>query len=87
MLTAAPLDTVMQALSFIDKRPVESTGETKAPKKMMPRRPTENQTRTKYSKANLAWIVKTGAKQDARFRKDLARYYKDIEELMGEFKL
>lgn len=80
-------DTVMQALSFIDKRPVETPGETKAPKKMTPRRPTENQTRTKYSKANLAWIVKTGAKQDARFRKDLARYYKDIEELRVEFKL
>jgi hypothetical protein len=87
---SAHRDTVMQALSFIDKRPAPGPGEAgkaSAPKKMMPRRPTDNQTRTKYSKANLAWIVKTGAKQDARFRKDLARYYRDIDELKNEFKM
>lgn len=77
-------DTVMQALSFIDKRPPV---EEKATKKVVPRRPTENQTRTKYSKANLAWIVKTGAKQDARFKKDLARYYRSLDELVTEFNL
>jgi len=76
-------DTVMQALSFIDKRPEPETP-TK-PKKAVPRKPTENQTRTKYSKANLAYIVKTGGKQDARFKKDLARYYRDISELKSEF--
>lgn len=76
-------DTVMQALSFIDKRPVLET--PVASKKVNPRKPTDNQTRTKYSKANLAWIVKTGAKQDARFKKDLARYYRDIFELKLEF--
>jgi hypothetical protein len=76
-------DTVMQALSFIDKRPEEpATKETKVQK---PRKPTDNQTRTKYSKANLAWMVKTGAKQDARFKKDLARYYRSIDELKVEF--
>jgi len=74
-------DTVMQALSFIDKRPESEPKK----KKTVPRKPTENQTRTKYSKANLAYIVKTGGKQDARFRKDLARYYKDISELKSEF--
>ena len=79
-------DTVMQALSFIDKRPGGDTTK-EAPKKMMPRRPTDNQTRTKYSKANLAWIIKTGAKQDARFKKDRARYYRDIDELKKEFKI
>lgn len=77
-------DTVMQALSFIDKRP-EDPESKKTAKKATPRKPTENQTRTKYSKANLAWLVKTGAKQDARFRKDLARYYRDIQELKNEF--
>ena len=77
-------DTVMQALSFIDKRPSE---EPVKAKKVAPRKPTENQVRTKYSKANLAWIVKTGAKQDARFKKDLARYYSSIDELISEFKL
>jgi len=76
-------DTVMQALSFIDKRPEEK----KDTKKSNPRKPTENQTRTKYSKANLAWIVKTGAKQDARFKKDMARYYSSIDELISEFNL
>lgn len=81
-------DTVMQALSFIDKRPEAETGsDPKKPKKVSPRRPTDNQTRTKYSKANLAWLVKTGAKQDARFKKDLARYYRSIEELKAEFKI
>jgi len=81
-------DTVMQALSFIDKRPVGETASGSArPKRASPRKPTENQTRTKYSKANLAWLVKTGAKQDARFRKDLARYYQSIDELKSEFSL
>jgi hypothetical protein len=77
-------DTVMQALSFMDKRPIE---EKTKPVKCSPRKPTENQQRTKYSKANLAWLVKTNAKQDARFKKDLARYYKSIDELKAEFKL
>lgn len=76
-------DTVMQALSFIDKRPTP-TEPVKA-KRVAPRKPTENQTRTKYSKANLAWLVKTNAKQDARFKKDLARYYQSIDELKAEF--
>ena len=76
-------DTVMQALSFIDKRPEEKVDSK--PKKAVPRKPTDNQTRTKYSKANLAWLVKTGAKQDARFKKDLARYYSSINELNSEF--
>jgi hypothetical protein len=76
-------DTVMQALSFIDKRPVNE--EQAKPKVQKPRKPTENQVRTKYSKANLAWLVKTGAKQDARFKKDLGRYYKDVKELQDEF--
>jgi hypothetical protein len=76
-------DTVMQALSYIDKRPDPVKETTKKP---TPRKPTENQTRTKYSKANLAYLVKTGAKQDARFKKDLARYYRNLEELKEEFK-
>jgi len=78
-------DTVMQALSFIDKRPVQE--EPAKPKRVAPRKPTDNQQRTKYSKANLAWLVKTGAKQDARFRKDLARYYRNLDELKVEFNL
>lgn len=76
-------DTVMQALSYLDKKPEKVA----VVKKVTPRKPTENQLNTKYSKANLAWLVKTGAKQDARFKKDLARYYRDISELNSEFKL
>jgi len=76
-------DTVMQALSFIDKRPEEPA--TKEAKVQKPRKPTDNQTRTKYSKANLAYLVKTNAKQDARFKKDLARYYRSIDELKVDF--
>jgi hypothetical protein len=77
-------DTVMQALSFMNRQPEP---EKKKDKKAVPRRPTENQARTKYSKANLAYILKTGGKQDARFKKDLARYYSSIDELMSEFGL
>ena len=80
-------DTVTQALSFIDKRPVEDAAKPVKVKKVSPRKPTENQTRTKYSKANLAYLVKTKAKQDARFKKDLARYYRNLDELKAEFNL
>jgi len=80
-------DTVMQALSFIDKRPVVDPAKPVKQKKVAPRKPTENQTRTKYSKANLAYLVKTNAKQDARFKKDLARYYRSIDELKAEFSI
>ena len=80
-------DTVTQALSFIDKRPVETPEKPVKVKKAVPRKPTENQARTKYSKANLAYLVKTKAKQDARFKKDLARYYRNLDELISEFKL
>lgn len=76
-------DTVMQALSFVNRVPEKPV----VPKKLTARKPTENQKRTKYSKPNLAWIVKTGAPQDARFRKDLARYYTSIEDLKKEFSL
>ena len=81
-------DTVTQALSFIDKRPgADPSDPPPKVKKVAPRKPTDNQTRTKYSKANLAYLVKTGAKQDARFKKDLARYYRNLDELTSEFKL
>jgi hypothetical protein len=80
-------DSLLQALSFIDKRPDEGATKTQKVKKVAPRKPTDNQTRTKYSKANLAWLIKTGAKQDARFKKDLARYYSSIDDLKTEFNL
>jgi hypothetical protein len=75
-------DTVMQALSY-NPKPVIPGKE----KKQVARKPTENQKNTRYSKANLAYIVKTGGKQDARFKKDLSRYYSDLDELKLEFGL
>ena len=80
-------DSVMQSLSFINKRPEATPEKPVKAKKVTPRKPTDNQTRTKYSKANLAYLVKTNSKQDARFKKDLARYYHSIDELKVEFGL
>lgn len=77
-------DCVMQALSFLpqtEKVPVSKTRTKTA------RAPTENQTATKYSRANLAWLHKTGKSGTARFQKDLKRYYSNIEELLAEFKI
>jgi hypothetical protein len=76
-------DTVMQAISFMDRIVVEPKKE----KKNTPRKPTEQQKTSKFSRANLAWLVKTGAKQDARFKKDLGRYYSSVDELKKEFDL
>jgi hypothetical protein len=72
-------DTCMQALSYVPA-PV-----TAVPKQQRGRRPTENQTRTKYSKANLAWLYVQGDYKTKRFEKDLARYYHSVDELISEF--
>jgi len=74
-------DTVMQALSY---RP--STTITIA-KKLIPRKPNENQKRTKYSKSNLAWLYKNKPEcevleNNKRFMKDLHRYFRDVNELI-----
>ncbi len=73
-------DCVMQALSF-NPPPPETTNK----KKKTPRRPTVNQTETKYSRANLAWLYVHGIKDQKRFMKDLKRYYKDVEEMLADF--
>ena len=78
-------DTCMQALSFIDRVP--SASESRTPAKQRPRKPTENQTLTKYSKANLAWLFVNGQHKTKRFEKDLKRYYHTVEELLHEFNL
>jgi len=77
-------DTCMQALSYIDRQP----GPSDLPepdKKARPRKPTENQKATKYSKANLAWLYVNDQHKNKRFEKDLARYYHTIDELVAEF--
>jgi len=78
-------DTVLQALSFINrvepKKKVTSTKE----KKITARKPTQNQKETKYSKSNLAWMIKNHSRaeldKDKRFQKDLKRYFTSFEEL------
>lgn len=75
-------DTVMQILSYIDS-PVSE----KKKKKLTARQPTENQCNTRYSRANLAWIVKNNGAQDARFFKDLKRYYSSLDELLSDLTL
>jgi len=76
-------DTVMQALSFVNRVEVTTT---KKPTKLVPRKPNENQKATKYSKSNLAWIYLNKPEcecleNNKRFMKDLKRYYKDIDDL------
>jgi Poxvirus A22 protein len=73
-------DTVMQALSY---NPPEEENK----KVQKSRRPTQNQERTKYSRANLAWLYKNKKMDVPRFKKDLARYYSSVEELKSEFNL
>jgi len=79
-------DTVMQALSFINRKEVPK----KAKETLTARKPTENQTNTKYSKSNLAWFIKNSEKskleKDKRFMKDLHKYYRTFEECQENIK-
>jgi Poxvirus A22 protein len=76
-------DTVLQALSYINRRIVSAP--VKKQKKLVARKPNENQKNTKYSIPNLVWMVKNHTREelekDARFMKDLRRYYKNLDEL------
>ena len=75
-------DTVMQALSYTNRRPEV----VKVAKKLMARKPNEHQKDTKYSRSNLAWFVKNHTRaeleKNKRFMKDLGRYYTSIDELL-----
>ena len=80
-------DTVMQAISFTKR--VEPKKKEKIVKKLVPRKPNENQKRTKYSKCNLAYIYKNSPEcecleNNKRFMKDLKRYYRCIDDLIKE---
>lgn len=80
-------DTVLQALSYIN-RVAPKIKENKKKTSLNPRKPTQNQTNTKYSKSNLAWFIKNKTikelEKDKRFLKDLKRYFKSIDELIKE---
>ena len=82
-------DTVLQALSYINRRVVEPKSskkgkETEKKKKVTARKPNENQKATKYSIPNMVWFLKNETREnlekDKRFMKDLKRYYKDFDE-------
>ena len=83
-------DTVLQALSYINRRVVGPSVSVKdSDKKKKPpsaRKPNENQKATKYSIPNLVWLFKNETRQtlegDKRFIKDLKRYYKDFDEFI-----
>ena len=82
-------DTVMQAISFTKR--VEPLKKTIKNKKLVARKPNQNQKETRYSKSNLAWIYLNKPEcecleKNKRFMKDLKRYYKGIEELAKECK-
>jgi hypothetical protein len=76
-------DTCMQALSYL---PSEETPVTAA-RVIRPRKPTENQCRTVYSRANLAWLYVNNKHGDKRFQKDLARYYRTVDEMLLEYNI
>ena len=79
-------DTVMQALSFVNRVEITPTIKKKKATKLVARRPNENQKRTKYSKSNLAWIYLNDKDhtKTKRFEKDLKRYYRDLDDLIKE---
>lgn len=79
-------DTVMQALSFVNRTEVLPATKKRQTTKLVPRRPNENQKATRYSKSNLAWMYLNKPEcevleNNKRFMKDLKRYYRDIEDL------
>lgn len=85
-------DTVMQALSFVNRVEVTPASKKKKTTKLVARRPNENQKMTKYSKSNLAWIYLNKPEcecleNNKRFMKDLKRYYRGIEELKKALEL
>jgi hypothetical protein len=82
-------DTVMQALSFVNRREVLPASQKKKSTKLVARRPNENQKATKYSKSNLAWIYLNKVEcevleNNKRFMKDLKRYYRNLSELIKD---
>ena len=82
-------DTVMQALSFVNRKEVTPASKKKKTTKLVARRPNENQKATKYSKSNLAWIYLNKVdcevlENNKRFMKDLKRYYKNVNDLIKE---
>ena len=76
----------MQAISFTKRtEPLKKT----VKKKVIPRKPNQNQKETRYSKSNLAWIYLNKPdceclEKNKRFMKDLRRYYKGIDDMKND---
>ena len=72
-------DTVMQALSF--NRAIVSKEQPQATekKKIVARKPNENQKNTKYSRQEL--------EKNKRFMKDLNRYFRDYEDFLSSIQV
>lgn len=79
-------DCVMQALSY-NQTTAATPSHALTKKKKSPRKPTPNQSETRYSRANLAWLYTHGIPDKKRFDKDLKRYYKDLQEMLSDFNI
>lgn len=79
-------DVVMQALSFIPSKDKKVKSATQVIKKVVARKPNENQKESKYSRSNLAWLLKNEGvekcQSNKRFLRDLKKYYKSLDELI-----
>ena len=86
-------DSLLQGLSY---NPTTVVCKSNVAKKVHPRRPTEHQKDTKYSKSNLCFLVRNLFKGDLaelkrlvskkkRWMKDITRYYHDLDEACQDF--
>lgn len=79
-------DTVLQALSYIRRR-VPDKEPTAKKTSVVARKPNENQKATRYSVSNLIWFARNEPRdkleRDARFIKDVKRYYRDTDEFFS----
>ena len=86
-------DSLLQGLSY---NPKNVLCKSKSNKKVNPRRPTEHQKDTKYSKSNLYFLfkdlfngdlgeLKLRVKKKKRWMKDVLRYYHDLDEACRDF--
>lgn len=78
-------DVVMQTLSFLPSKDKKVEKATQV-KKVSPRKPNQHQKESKYSRSNLAWLIKNDGKDkclsNKRFLRDLKKYYSSVEQLI-----
>ena len=78
-------DVVMQTLSFLPSKDKKVEKATQV-KKVSARKPNQHQKESKYSRSNLAWLIKNDGKDkclsNKRFLRDLKKYYSSVEQLI-----